>query len=132
MTLSMRNLVEPGSTRLHSLLITISRKPKAILPLRGRISSRSSGQALFKWSLDFPLGLPGATLPPLLECTWCPIISHQPFGQAAKREPGLHYTLYGSPLRRPGHDTRRSLSHDAARPADQRRRAKAILSRRGE
>ena len=56
MTPSMRNLVDAGSTSPHTRLTTISTKPSASRPRRGRIRSFSSGRTLFRWSEVLPFG----------------------------------------------------------------------------
>src|SRR5579863_10448295 len=50
MTSSIRNLVEAGSTNPDRRLITISTKPSASSPRRGRISFQTSGHTAFsRW-----------------------------------------------------------------------------------
>ena len=61
MTLSTRNLLEPGSTRLVALLITIRKKPSPSSLARGRAISLINGHALRRLSEAFFLGLAGDT-----------------------------------------------------------------------
>ncbi len=63
-TLSTRNFGAPGNTRLHSLPITISRKPSNSLPRRGRTSSFSSGSVLRRWLPAFFFGMLGDKIGP--------------------------------------------------------------------
>src|ERR1700756_1125426 len=51
MTSSIRNLVDAGRTKPETRLITISTKPTASRPRRGRINSQTSGKIAFRRSI---------------------------------------------------------------------------------
>ena len=69
MTLSIRNLVEIGSTMPHTRLMIISMKPRANRFRRGRTSSFSSGSALRKCSVVLPFDFSGPNARPA--CIGC-------------------------------------------------------------